>query len=93
MLVEDLPAGEIAAIAGRHGLHWFDLAVASPAEQPDAFFQLVCLVAQKCGEPAPDWDGKLGSFRRLLAAHLEKVPDDLPSEWVDGNPQGGGPTT
>lgn len=93
LLVDDLPVEAVAKIADRHGVSWYELSTSSPARSPAAFFDLVRLVAERIGVPPPEHDGSVRSMRALVRDLIENVPDDLPAEWVDGNPPVGDPTT
>lgn len=91
-LLDDLPISKIEALASRHGLSWYELVAASPARRPSAFYDLVRLIAEETGEPVPDRPETVRDMKRMLEC-ITSVPDDLPSEWVDGNPPVGDQTT
>ena len=92
VLLDDLEIQKVDAVASRHDTSWFELTASSPARHPAAFYDLLRLVAEKLGVPPPEHDGTVRSMKRLLE-HIDHVDDDLPSEWVDGNPPEGDPTT
>ncbi len=92
MLLDDLPIVKVESVASRHSLSWYELVAASPARHPSAFYDVVRLVAEETGEPVPDRPVSVGDMKRLLEC-IEYAAEDLPTEWVDGNPPVGDPTT
>lgn len=89
--IEDLPAAKLKEIGAPYDVHWTTL-VLYPMQDPEALAALIAYCHEHVGEEAPEdllsWPAK-----KLLEA-VDRVPEDMPTAWVDGYPkEGDAPTT
>lgn len=90
--LDDLPIGEFQQVAKRHNLSWFDL-WNTPAQEPDAFYELVELAVRHGGGTLPQRPATVKDTLTLISECLQVVDDDLPTMWEDGNPPEADQTT
>lgn len=89
--IEDLPAAKLAEIGAPHDVHWTAL-VHYPYQHPGALADLVAYCHEHVGEDVPDGIEAWPAKRLLLS--VDRVPEDMPTSWVDGYPkEGDAPTT
>lgn len=89
--IEDLPAATLKEIGAPHEIHWTTL-VLYPMQDPGALADLVAHCHELVGEDVPA-DLHQWSAKKLLEA-VDRVPEDMPTAWVDGYPkEGDAPTT
>lgn len=91
VLLDDLPIVKIEKVAAKHSVSWYELIGSSPGRYPSAFYDVIRVVAEELGVDPPAQPVSVADAKALLE-FIDFVADDLPVEWVDGNPPVGDPT-